>query len=645
MDDIDPRFEVSLCPEDGFYDLRAGKDHFASPGLVLIFNQLEFEQNEETPVQSRSETPGIDLKKTLEELGFEVIYCRNFRRVQIMNIIGKYANLKNYEKNNYASFMLFFLSHGNIKIFENDYYEIVKTADDDMLISDIWKNFENTKTWNNKPKCFFFQTCRGHDLVEGVKILNREPSRVNEETYDGPPDPSFSYKGPLPKDLREKMNIAASVYDTGARPNEHRHNRNYLGRREIIGCHANSSIPFTEPKFSDLLIVHSTYQGATTFREPEHSPFINAIITNFRKNLFEKDLLSIVQDVQKEIAYAFHASESAERDVAEFVSAGVEGSRLMPVLQSTLTGKICYQNPKNIQVANMFCSQKLPFDYDMQKGKGKAVIFANKYRNMEFPSMPFVTADVNGLETSLLGLKCDISLHWDLQKGDFIRTLNEVGSGDFSEYDFFFLVFYGYGRKDYLIVRDQQNEFLEDYVEVAELWQPFLGSRCSTLKDKPKFFIISANGVQNPGISGKFRRFVKKDVNIEQTRALNHEASCDPGEIPSIYVIPEASDFLVLFHSAAGTAKYMNFIDDEDQSEEEMKSQSIFFEKLNEQLQNERNFVGDRHLFDVIVKFQYKITQKIAENVRYTRESQNKREVPLVFSTLTKNFVLNVTRN
>lgn len=68
-----------------------------------------------------------------------------------------------------------------------------------------------------------------------------------------------------------------------------------------------------------------------------------------------------------------------------------------------------------------------------------------------------------------------------------------VGSQDYSGYDFFCLAFYGYGFKDYLIVRDRKDKDLEDYVEVAELWQPFLGSRCQTLIDKPKFFIVSVS--------------------------------------------------------------------------------------------------------------------------------------------------------
>lgn len=68
-----------------------------------------------------------------------------------------------------------------------------------------------------------------------------------------------------------------------------------------------------------------------------------------------------------------------------------------------------------------------------------------------------------------------------------------VHAQDYSQHDFLIVVFYGYGFKDSLIVRNQQDAFEEDYVEVAELWQPFLGSRCQTLIDKPKFFIVSVS--------------------------------------------------------------------------------------------------------------------------------------------------------
>lgn len=162
-----------------------------------------------------------------------------------------------------------------------------------------------------------------------------------------------------------------------------------------------------------------------------------------------------------------------------------------------------------------------------------------------------------------------------------------------------------------------------------------------------------AIGIDKPGVSGKFKRFVKKDVNIEHTRALNKEASCAPGATPSMYVIPEAADFLLLFHTTSGTAYYMDYVDfkddciDSDEIRDEMKkeTQSSFFQKLNEELQNGRNFVGDRNLLDLIQRFQYNMTMVIKKNVCYTRESRNKREVPLILSTLTKNFVLNVNQS
>lgn len=113
-----------------------------------------------------------------------------------------------------------------------------------------------------------------------------------------------------------------------------------------------------------------------------------------------------------------------------------------------------------------------------------------------------------------------------------------------------------------------------------------------------------------------------------------------------MYVIPEASDFLLLFHTTSGTAKYMDFMDDcWDDEDEEQTSSSSFFLKLNEHLQNGTNSVGDWHLLDVIQKFQYNMTKLIKENVCYTREGQNKREVPLVLSTLTKSFVLKMSHS
>lgn len=86
----DPRLEVSLCEESGSYDLHVGDKGFAYPGLVLIFNQIDFEQSpDDAGVGQRLEEPGIDLEKTMTELGFKVFYHRNYPRVKIMNTIGK----------------------------------------------------------------------------------------------------------------------------------------------------------------------------------------------------------------------------------------------------------------------------------------------------------------------------------------------------------------------------------------------------------------------------------------------------------------------------------------------------------------------------------------------------------------------------
>lgn len=341
------------------------------------------------------------------------------------------ATLRRRDKKEYASFLLFFLSHGFIKIFENDYHEIIKTADDDMLISDIWKHFENTETWNNKPKCFFFQTCRGKDLVEGVKVVNRVPNHAGQ-SYDHPivepaPQTSKSDQGFLSgwPGMKKRQN---PVYDNDLNcdifPHDiNPHNVYYVSR--TVSTYT-LSIPFTEPKFSDLLTFHSTYQGASSFRESDYSPFVNAVISNFRKDIFNTDLLSIVQNIQKEIAYIFHASDKAQRDAIEHESSELEGSRQMPIIESTLTGKICYQNPKNIEVATIGCSQELPKHYDMKSGKGRAVIFANNYKLMPmFPPLDYVVSDVNGLKKSFDLLNCETTVNWDLTAAEFLNALNE----------------------------------------------------------------------------------------------------------------------------------------------------------------------------------------------------------------------------
>lgn len=82
----DPRLQVSICEENGFYDLRIGENNYRYPALVLIFNQVDFQGNVE---QRRLDEPGDDLRDLMQELGFKVYYFRNYTRIQIMNTIGK----------------------------------------------------------------------------------------------------------------------------------------------------------------------------------------------------------------------------------------------------------------------------------------------------------------------------------------------------------------------------------------------------------------------------------------------------------------------------------------------------------------------------------------------------------------------------
>uniref|UniRef100_A0A336MJR4 CSON000272 protein n=1 Tax=Culicoides sonorensis TaxID=179676 RepID=A0A336MJR4_CULSO len=442
----DPRLEVSLCEDDEKYDLRVGEGHFEYIGLVLIFNQTEFESNPDNPddvCESRSEEPGKEIQELMEELGFKVFYYKDLKRTQITNTIGKFAAMRRRDKKKFASLMVFFLSHGNIVNIESDFHEILKTRDYDLLISDTWKNFEHTDSWNNKPKIFVFQTCRGKDLVEGVKVEQRRSSHakidfnidnLNDFETDGVCNTEglFAQSG---SGIMEATEESASFVSNDREPNRQPIN---IQRRRIynplneLSFNTNTSdirslpIPFTEPKFSDLLIFHPTYQGATSFTEISHIPFISTMLQNIRNDIFTKDLLSIFQKIQQEIAYNYHASDRAQRDAAVFESSDLEGSRQMPSIQSTLTGKVCYTNPRSEQLGRVMSSCRLPNDYNMTTGKGKAIIFANKYNGMcNYPPMPYVTCDVNGLKRSFDFIKCDVNEYWDLSYTELRDCLEE----------------------------------------------------------------------------------------------------------------------------------------------------------------------------------------------------------------------------
>lgn len=104
---------------------------------------------------------------------------------------------------------------------------------------------------------------------------------------------------------------------------------------------------------------------------------------------------------------------------------------------------------------------------------------------------------------------------------------------DHSQNDCFVLVVMSHGTEGKVYAKDMAYP-------VERLWNPFLGDKCKTLKNKPKLFFIQACRGENLEKAVEFSSFAV------MTRDLAAPAVA-PVAQPITYAIPSTADMLVFY--------------------------------------------------------------------------------------------------
>ncbi|EDV42348.1 uncharacterized protein Dana_GF17937 [Drosophila ananassae] len=228
--------------------------------------------------------------------------------------------------------------------------------------------------------------------------------------------------------------------------------------------------------------------------------------------------------------------------------------------------------------------------------------------------------DRDDMKATLQGFGFDVRSYDDLTFSDINDLLKEVALEDHSQNDCFVLVVMSHGTEGKVYAKDMAYP-------VERLWNPFLGDKCKTLKNKPKLFFIQACRGENLEKAVEFSTFAV------MTRELVAPAVA-PVAQPITYAIPSTADMLVFYSTFD---KFFSFRNVDDGS---WFIQSLC-RVLDVAASNEAAQPEGAELLRLLTAVNRKVAYEYQSNTKNEALNQMK-EMPNFMSTLTKTFHLRV---
>uniref|UniRef100_A0A182T4T5 Caspase n=1 Tax=Anopheles maculatus TaxID=74869 RepID=A0A182T4T5_9DIPT len=193
----------------------------------------------------------------------------------------------------------------------------------------------------------------------------------------------------------------------------------------------------------------------------------------------------------------------------------------------------------------------------------------------------------------------------DLDKIKLLTHLDEVAHEDHSKNDCLVVVVMTHGDKDVLYANDKSYP-------IGNLWEPFLGDACPTLRGKPKLFFVQACR------GNSFDKGVKLSKMVTDT--VDARSSADT----LLYTIPIMADLLVMYSTYDGHYSWRNPING-----------SWFIQSLSNEL--EQNAFG-KELLQLLTTVTRRVAYQYQSNVPGNSEMDAKKQIPCIVSMLTKAF-------
>jgi hypothetical protein len=151
---------------------------YSRPGVVIIFNNKEFDRPKKYPDRHGSEQDVFSLCTLFRGLNYEVVppYINN-TEAKMRKAIYEYAT---HDYTSYGCLIIFIMSHG-------DKSKIVSRDSHEIDLSEFITPLKRNPTLKSKPKVFFIQACRGGNTMtvnDATGTTQSSSNIVHSRYYD-----------------------------------------------------------------------------------------------------------------------------------------------------------------------------------------------------------------------------------------------------------------------------------------------------------------------------------------------------------------------------------------------------------------------------------------------------------------------------
>jgi len=247
-------------------------------GRFLIFNQENFDKSTPyTEPRYGTEKDANNLKNRMFDLGFEVLSYNDLKKEEIIDVLEDQVSA---DFRNFACFGCAMLSHGD----EHNIWGF----DDYLSVNTIINLFdpEHCSSLKGKPKFFFFQSCRGKVMMDGVNIPLAHPISIG---LKGCFLSLLSFLG-----LRTQSNVNGN---------------NFVSLSDLEHDELEGQRKYAVTiDFPDCIVAHSVVFGYYSFRNCDYGAYFIQFLCHALKEFGNKeDLLSILVKVNKNMALKFES--------------------------------------------------------------------------------------------------------------------------------------------------------------------------------------------------------------------------------------------------------------------------------------------------------------------------------------------------
>ena len=293
FDAVSGTFVIPYTPEDvPHIDLedreKIYKMDTRPKGLAIIINNYSYKH---LPSRIGSDKDVTMLKTVLEKIGFITQCCIDYTATKAKELVDEGAKNETYK--DCSCIVVVVMSHGDEK-------GLIFPGYERLDIMRFVKSVQMSPLYQEKPKLFFIQACRGYKHARG---------------FDGTDEDSSASASTRSSALVADDGVVADVILRGNEGEE---------ATDSSPGNVMTELP-TIPEGADILLAYSTMDGYTSMRNLNYgSWYVQALVETFCEHAWEEDILSLLTLVNYKVVG----------------SVSQTGWRQIPAPQSTLRKKL-----------------------------------------------------------------------------------------------------------------------------------------------------------------------------------------------------------------------------------------------------------------------------------------------------------------